>query len=416
MLSASDLALDNAVPVFIASGVKYSLLVPTKTGYEKSIMDATELVRDFLKDTGVHSYENQKQGPENKARIKSYFVKDNALEPTFASLYRPTTKCGDPRIWFDGLKKYCSPYNLLALIVIDKEIYVFNLSNPAIFASLTENGFARTVIQRASDAGKKTNSIATELRKKILAIHKQGFLPSITPGDPGVGDTLENALGIKKNNSKKPDYQGIELKASRISRNGKDVDNRINLFARVPDEGMKYRQILENFGKVQIPSDRNEKKKKDEEKKPRLQLYDSTSATRPNAYGLMLNVNYETKKLELFHVNGQNKTPVSAWLISNLKDALKTKHKETFWVKAVAKKINGIEHFRYDKIIHTKEPNISMLVPMLATGKVTVDFTAHVDPNTKKARNHGLLFKVAPENVALMFGDLEIYDLSMDDV
>lgn len=415
MLSASDMALDIAIPVFAGSGIKFSLLVPTETGHEKSIMDATELVRDFLKDAGVHSYENQKQGQENKVRIKSYFVKDNALEPTFASLYRPTTKCGDPRIWFDGLKKYCSPYNLLALIVIDKEIYVFNLSNPAIFASLTENGFARTVIQRASDASKNTNSIATELRRKILAIHKQGFLPSITPGDPGVGDTLENALGIRKNNSKKPDYQGIELKASRISRNGKDVDNRINLFAKVPDDGMKYRQIVENFGKIQIPSNRNEKKKKNEENKPRLQLYESTSATRPNAYGLILHVDYENDKLELFHVDGQNKTPVSTWQLSNLKETLKTKHKETFWVKAVAKTINGVEHFRYDKIIHTKGPNLSMLAPMFAAGKVMVDFAAHIDPDTKKWRDHGVLFKVDPADLNLLFGEPEVYDLSVDD-
>lgn len=53
-------------------------------------------------------------------------------------------------------------------------------------------------------------STAEELLEKLKEIHKRGFIPSITPGDSGVGDTLENALGIHRNNSKNPDYKGIE--------------------------------------------------------------------------------------------------------------------------------------------------------------------------------------------------------------
>lgn len=59
-----------------------------------------------------------------------------------------------------------------------------------------------------------------ELLHKIQLIHNQGFIPSITRGDPGVGDTLEHALGISRNNAKTPDYKGIELKAARLSRDG----------------------------------------------------------------------------------------------------------------------------------------------------------------------------------------------------
>lgn len=35
------------------------------------------------------------------------------------------------------------------------------------------------------------------------------FFTSITPGDPGVGDTLENALSISRNNSELPDYKAL---------------------------------------------------------------------------------------------------------------------------------------------------------------------------------------------------------------
>ena len=81
-----------------------------------------------------------------------------------------------------------------------------------------------------------------------------GFIPSITPGDPGVGDTLEYALGIMRNNSRAPDYNGIELKATRLTRHGSTrATTRSTLFTKVPDEGMTYREIVETYGKWQIP-------------------------------------------------------------------------------------------------------------------------------------------------------------------
>ena len=98
----------------------------------------------------------------------------------------------------------------------------------------------------------KDRLIADELLQKIQAIHNQGFLPSITPGDPGVGDTLEHALGIERNNSRAPDYKGIELKTTRLTRNGVSRQvTRSTLFTKVPDVGMTYREIVDHYGKIQ---------------------------------------------------------------------------------------------------------------------------------------------------------------------
>lgn len=119
MLSMADTSLDLFLPVFATTGVPVAFLVPTPTGYGKSIMDATSPVRQLLKDAGLHDYASQRQGPENKVQIKSYFVSDDELIESKASLYRPQTKQGDPRIWFADLRRYCSPCNLLAIIVKD---------------------------------------------------------------------------------------------------------------------------------------------------------------------------------------------------------------------------------------------------------------------------------------------------------
>lgn len=130
MLAMSDIPIEQFLPLFANTGASVAFLVPTPTGYEKSIMDATFPVRELLSNSHVHDYESQLQGPAYKVKIKSYFVTHNSLIESYASLYRPVTKKGDPRIWFGNLRQYCSPCNLLAILVINKELYVINLSNP----------------------------------------------------------------------------------------------------------------------------------------------------------------------------------------------------------------------------------------------------------------------------------------------
>lgn len=324
MLAMSDVDINMFFPVFAQAHVSVAFLVPTPTGYEKSIMDAIGTVRELLFEEGIHNYNIQGQGPENKRMIESYFVTVDRCLPTEASLYRPVTKKGDPRIWFSNLKKYCFPCNLLALTVAYGKIFVFNLSNPSIAHSLLYGGFAADTLMQIKYAHE---SVAVELIKKIKELHDRGFLPSVTPGDPGVGDTLEYNLGIPRNNSKIPDYKGIELKASRLSRDGnKRAATRNTLFTKVPDEGMTYREIVDKYGKVQTPRGGTV---------PRLQLIETCRVSRPNAYDLQLRVDVNNDRLYLLHVNPSLPANyVSSWILAYLKQTLLIKHRETFWVKA----------------------------------------------------------------------------------
>lgn len=399
MLAMSDVNIEQFLPLFANTGVPVAFLVPTPTGYEKSIMDATAPVRELLLNSNVHNYEMQLQGPANKNIIKTYFVTPQTLVETTASLYRPVTKKGDPRIWFSNLKKYCSPCNLLAIIVIEHELYVFNLSDPQVANSLIGKGFAYSVLE---EAVYKEHAVADELLARIRLIHQQGFLRSITAGDPGVGDTLEHALGISRNNSKAPDYCGIELKTTRLTRNGNTRSaTRSTLFTRVPDEGMTYRQIVENYGKWQVPRG---------EENARLQLYETFRCSRSNAYDLMLSVDSNNDKLCILHENADRRKFVSAWQMKNLRAALLTKHPETFWVKAVSETRDGVEYFRYDRVLHTKNPNVSLLAPLLEADKITVDLAAHFKPDGKW-RDHGILFKMHPDDLPLLLGEPKEYIL-----
>ncbi len=401
MLAMSDINIDQFLPMFADVGVSVAFLVPTPTGYDKSIMDAIGSVRELLKDEGIHDYELQDQGPAAKKMWPSYFVTADGLIETEASLYRPVTKKGDPRIWFKDLRRYCSPKNLLSLFVFENKIHVLNLSNETIRNSLRQHGFVYDLLQQIKYS---KQSISLELLHKIKVIHDGGFLPSITPGDPGVGDTLEHALGIERNNSKAPDYKGIELKTTRLTRHGAErAATRSTLFTKVPDDGLTYREIVETYGKWQVPRGST---------LARLQLYETFTTQRVNAYGLELEVNTAADRLEMKYAQEQRLMKyVSSWQMANLKSALLLKHHETFWVKAVSEDRAGREYFRYDKVLHTKQPNASLLAPLLDSGKITLDLAAHFKEDGKW-RDHGMLFKMKPEDIGLLLGDPVEYDLA----
>lgn len=395
MLAMSDIYIDQFFPVFANAGLPVAFLVPTPTGYDKSIMDAIATVRTLLKETDIHDYYFQEQGPENKARVPSYFVEYNGMVETMASLYRPKTKKGDPRIWFSGLKNYCQPRNLLALTVSRGEIYVFNLSNDLIRNSLFNNGFVADVLQQLSY---DQNAIARELLWKIKDIHDQGFLPSITPGDPGVGDTLENALSISRNNSELPDYKGIELKASRLTRTTRRgtraTRDRVNLFSKVPDGGLSYSDIVREFGRWTW----NEAKQEE-----RLSIQNTTFFSKVNSFGLILNIDNNNEEVHICYEDArEHRHMLSYWYLSTLNKKLLEKHKETFWVKAVSDLRGNREWFRYDIIEHTKNPNTSLILPLIETDKIMIDLAGYYKKINKNGRDtlnwrdHGMLFKMWP--------------------
>ena len=383
----------------------FAFIVPTETGLFKSIMDATAMVRFFLKFSGLHDYNDQEQGPDNKVVIKSFLVHSNGLEETTTSLYRPLTKKGDPRIWISKLPKYANPKDLILLFSLNKNIYAVNLSNDELAQSLETQGFVYDTILKSKI---EANKAKDELLALLKEIHEKGWIQSTTTGDTSVGDTLEHELGIERNNSTSPDYKGIELKASRLNRNGKKKQTtRITLFAKIPDEGMSYREIMEHYGKYQIPKGQTT---------PRLQLYETFKASRVNAYDLYLKTNSSNESLDLMHssskdIHDVNNEYVSSWKLETLAHSLLEKHKETFFVKAESKLIDGIEYFKYNKVVYTSNPNTSILFALFDEDKITLDLAIHLKENGI-ARDHGALFKMFPNDLPLLFGDEEVIDLN----
>ncbi len=212
------------------NSISVTLIEPTKTGLEKSIMDATGPIRIYLKENLVHDYDSQKQGPENKVLITSFLIKDSSEINSMASLYRPNSKDGDPRIWFKHLVDYAKANDILGIIAHEKKLYVINLSSLDIDDLINAehgNPLKELIREIRSDA----NAVAEELLQKLYKIARMGAVAADLQADTAIGRTLEKLLDIPINSSRKPDYKGIELKSYRDNNKG----NRKNLFAQVPD-------------------------------------------------------------------------------------------------------------------------------------------------------------------------------------
>lgn len=109
-------------------GVDYAIIIPTETGLNKSIMDATSTVREFLKRNGIHDYDVQENGPDHKVKINGVFVDSEGGESTTEiSMYKSNGR-GDCRIWFSGLGSFASPKDELAICFDDNVVKIFNLN------------------------------------------------------------------------------------------------------------------------------------------------------------------------------------------------------------------------------------------------------------------------------------------------
>ena len=380
----------NKIKLLTKNQVSLTLIEPTETGLKKSIMDATGSVRSFLKENQIHDYDLQGQGPENKVQINAIIYEDFKITNSTASLYRPQTKKGDPRIWFSGLTKIANPNDIIAIVYYDDSLHVFNLTRLDI-SSLINSSLSNPFKELISVINFEESEIATELLNKLKTIAKKGYVKSVVNSDTGIGRTIESLLGIKMNSSKSPDYKGIELKSFRDSRN-----NRKSLFGKTPDwELSKFKsrvEILDAFGYWE---------------KGVFRLYNTIRGTGRNAQGLILKI--EDKKDWL--VENSDRPEIGdflVWKLETLRKELLKKHKETFWIRADSKIEDNNEYFHFTEVEHTKNPMIDKFEILVETGAITLDYPIKRMPDGNVI-DKGCNFKLKSNCLDLLFPPSEKY-------
>lgn len=383
---------EEKLRVLTENSVSLALIEPTETGLKKSIMDATGSIRNYLRTNNYHDYNLQSQGQESKVILDGLIYEENSVSLSNVSLYRPTTKSGDPRIWFSGLTKHANPNDILALICFDGKIHVFNLTQLPI-KKLMDSALLNPLKELVQAINGVESAISNELLLMLREI-AQTPIPSMVNADTSVGRTLEFALGIDINSSKQPDYKGIELKSYRDSKG-----NRKNLFAQVPDWKLsKFKssfEILDAFGYWREDD---------------FKLYCTVSAITKNSQGLSLKVDSDINQL-IENSDKQGVGDFVVWTLDKLHERLLEKHKETFWVAADTIHIDGIEHFQYKQVEHTKKPIVSQFDILLEQGVITLDHLIKRNSSGKVVEK-GPLFKIKPNSLDLLFPPSNIYKLA----
>lgn len=380
----------SALAAIHASGLDTALLFLTKTGLHKSILDAVAPLRTLLRESGLHSYRDQQQGEDAKVKLPARVFAEGSESATTASLYRPNTKMGDPRIWIYGLKSIAEPDDVLAVAVFRSQLVAFNLTRVDV-----SHGLAQSFLVEVGNQ----ESPASELLTKLRDLAKQGPLEAVCGGSTAIGRTLETALGIPINSSKNPDYKGIEIKSGRTPKAGRKA-NRISLFACVPNWSKSKLKssadILDNFG-----YDRGDG----------LRLYCTLSTRSPNSQLLQLELDHLNDWLRSV-VAKNPKEQVAVWPLEKLHERLRDKHKETFWVKASSEALEEGELFTLQTVRHTKGPSVPSFDSLVAEGAITVDHLIKRTPSGG-AKEKGPLFKIESSRVSDLFiFPTRTYDLS----
>jgi MvaI/BcnI restriction endonuclease family len=393
MRQLNPLEIDR-IKILTENSVELCLIEPTETGLVKSIMDATGSVRNFLKSRGIHNFELQNQGQESKVQIISKLIDSDKVINSVASLYRPNTKNGDPRIWFKGLGNYSKANDILGIIEFNGILYVLNITQIDL-SKLLDSSIINPLKELVNEINQISNEVAEELLILLNKIASKGPIPAMLNAYTAIGRTLETLLGIDINSSKKPDYKGIELKSYRDKKG-----NRKNLFAQVPDWKLsKFKssaEILNNFG-----YNRGED----------FKLYCTVSALVRNSQGLTLKLDSKINQL-LENSDKVNIGDFIVWNLETLHNRLLEKHNETFWIAADSIMIDNKEHFQYKKVEHTRKPIVTQFDILLEQGIITLDHLIKRKP-TGSVVEKGPIFKIKPNSLGLLFPPSQTYTLTI---
>lgn len=232
-----------------------------------------------------------------------------------------------------------------------------------------------------------------ELLEKLICISNMGWVKNARPGnDGGVGNTLEDLLGIEENNLPVANAAEWELKSHRAG-----SSSRITGYHCEPSPrgaSIVANVLLPKYGWRHKEAG---KKYPDNEMSFRVTLKNEY-----NERGFRIKVNREESKLEmefnpkkvdpknkewlnriLEEVGAGNIDPVPYWGFKDLEYIIGAKLRNCFFVVAEVKKEKGVEYYKYSTIEMLKNFNFELLLKCIEEGKVVFEFDA------RTGHNHG---------------------------
>ena len=247
-----------------------------------------------------------------------------------------------------------------------------------------------------------------ELIAKLKEISAMGWIPNARRGNAGgIGNTLEDLLGIKENNLPIPNAAEWELKTQRLNSTSLTTLFHIEPSPRairfVPqvllpkygwthqEDGKKYPKGEMSFRQTihgQSRSDRGFKVVIDRKEQKILISFDAKSADlRHKAW-----VQSVKKRVGLGELD-----PQPYWGFDDLEHKAGTKLLNTFYVQAEVKIERKKEHYHYTKVMMLQKFSFKEFLKALEEGKILVDFDA------RTGHNHGTKFRMRQNYLPMLY-------------
>ncbi len=251
------------------------------------------------------------------------------------------------------------------------------------------------------------------LVQELNEIRKLGWIETTRAGnDGGVGNTLEDLLGIEENNLPLPNAGEWEVKGQRS-----DTSSLITLFHKEPSpRAFKFvpRILLPKYGwlhqqaGVEHPS--NE-----------MSFRQTLTAGQRTNRGFTILVNHDMRRLEVSfdskHVDTREHgnwltdvknraslnelDPQPYWGFDDLFHQAGTKLGKTLYAIADRKRVGGVEYFKYLDFLMLENFKIDKFIDAVESGDILVDFDA------RTGHNHGTKFRLKQNRYSMLYDSIK---------
>lgn len=214
-----------------------------------------------------------------------------------------------------------------------------------------------------------------DIRTELPKIAGMGFIPTLKPGDTGVGFTLETLLGLRPTNARGVadlTYRGepVELKAKR-----RTTSSMLTLFTCEPETRLlSDASLIRRYGY----RDRN----------GREALKITFGAGETEQHGLKLLYDSSFRSVSL--VDAKSLIPQWQWPARQLSKKLEN----LLLVRAAVNGSGSRESFHFNGAVYYRHLDPEQFARKVADGTVVVDLRAHIRPGSSVARNHGTGFRL----------------------
>ena len=243
---------------------------------------------------------------------------------------------------------------------------------------------------------------------RLKEISAMGFMPNARKGNAGgIGNTLEDLLGIKENNLPIPNATEWELKAQRLNSTSLTTLFHIEPSPRairfVPqvllptygwahqEDGKKYPKGEKSYRQTihgNSRSDRGFKVVIDRKERKILISFDAGSVDIRHKKWL----ESVKKRAGLLELN-----PQPYWGFDDLEHKAGTKLLNAFYVQAEVKIVRKKEHYHYTKVMMLQKFSFEGFLKALEEGKILVDFDA------RTGHNHGTKFRMKQDCLLMLY-------------